>query len=251
MSILKKATERASDEELELVDQLANLFKKSTLSLQEKLVNPSIFMRRQELSMLIGTYEVFKLIQNIKGSIFYFGVYHGNGLMNFANLASALEPFNHSREIVGFDTFSGYDEISDKDKTHGKSFRTLVKGGFSSNSLEFLNELIKIYDKNRPLNHVPKIHLIKGDVRKTLPEYLTKNQHTVVSLMVLTLNLYEPTKIALTSLWPRIPKGGVVIIHSLNEDYYPGATKAIFESLGTVKINTFPFTPNMAYIIKE
>jgi len=251
LSILRKATERSSDEELKLVDELANLFKNSSLSLQEKLVNPSIFMRRQELSMIIGNYEVFKLIREVKGSIFYFGVYHGNGMMNFANLAAALEPFNHSREIIGFDTFTGYPEISEKDKTHGKSFHTLVEGGFSSKSLEFLNELIKIYDKNRPLNHVPKIHLVEGDISKTLPEYLAKNQHTVVSLVVLTINLYEPTKLALTTLWPRIPKGGIVIIHSLNEDYYPGATKAVFDSLGSVKINTFPFTPNMAYIVKE
>lgn len=251
MSILKKATERASDDELTLVDQLADLFKNSPLELQEKLVNPSIFIRRQELSMIIGNYEVFKLIQNIKGSIFYFGVYHGNGLMNFANLASALEPYNHSREIIGFDTFSGYPNISEKDKSHGKSFRTLVEGGFSSDSLEFLNELTKIYDKNRPLNHIPKIRLVKGDIMKTLPEFLEKNQHTVVSVVVLTINLYEPTKLVLDTLWPKIPKGGVVIIHSLNENYYPGATRAVFESIGSVKINTFPFTPNMAYIIKE
>lgn len=251
LCILRKTTEHSTDEELKLVDELANLFKNSSLSLQEKLVNPSIFMRRQELSMIIGNYEVFKLIREVKGSIFYFGVYHGNGLMHFANLAAALEPFNHTREVIGFDTFTGYPEISEKDKTHGKSFLSLVEGGFSSNSLEFLNELIKIYDKNRPLNHVPKIHLIKGDVGKTLPEYIAKNQHTVVSLLVLTMNLYEPTKLALTTLWPRIPKDGIVLIHTLNEEIYPGATNAVFDSLGSVKINTFPFTPNMAYIVKE
>jgi len=65
------------------------------------------------------------------------------------------------------------------------------------------------------------------------------------------MNLYDPTKLVLETLWPRMPRGGVVIIHSLNEDYYPGATSAVLETLGTVKINTFPFTPNMSYIIKE
>ncbi len=207
-------------------------------------------MRRQELSMLIGNYEVFKLIQNIKGSIFYFGVFHGGGLMNFANLSAAIEPFNHTREIIGFDTFSGYSKISEEDKTHGKDFRTLVEGGFSSNSQEFLYELIKIYDKNRPVNHVQKIQLIKGDVKNTLPEYLSKNQHIVISLLVLTMNMYEPTKLVLETLWDRIPNGGVVVIHSLNEDYYPGATKAVFDTLGSVNIKTYPFTPNLAYIIK-
>jgi len=251
LSILRKDTERASDKELALIDRLSKLFEKSTLSLQEKMVNPSLFMRRQELSKIIGNYESFKLIQNVKGSVFYFGVYHGNGLMNFANLSASLEPFNHTREIIGFDTFEGYPEIGDKDKTHGKKYRTLVEGGFSSNSLDLIKQLVEIYDENRPLNHVPKIKLIKGDVCKTLPEYISKNQHTVASLVVLTMNLYDPTKLVLETLWPRMPRGGVVIIHSLNEDYYPGATSAVLETLGTVKINTFPFTPNMSYIIKE
>ena len=248
---LKNFTERASEEELKLVDDLAKLFRKWPISLQEKIVNPSLFMRRQELSQILGNYEVFKLIENVKGSIFYFGVFHGAGLMNFANLTAALEPFNHTREVIGFDTFSGYPEISDKDSTHGKSFRTLVKHGFSSNSYSYLKKIIKIYDQNRPLNHVPKITLIKGDVNKTLPKFITRNQHTVPSLIVLTMNLYKPTKLVLKTLWPRMPKGGIIIIHSLNEEYYPGATQAVLDVLGEVKINTFSFTPNMAHIIKQ
>ncbi|MDD2620318.1 MAG: macrocin O-methyltransferase [Syntrophomonadaceae bacterium] len=251
MSELRKATERSSEQELIWVDEMAEIYNNCSISLPEKLVNPSLFMRRQELSYLLADYEIFKLVQNIKGSVFYFGVYHGAGFMTFANLAAALEPYNHTREIIGFDTFTGYPSITQEDKTHGKQFQTLTEGGFYSDSLELLNNIIYLYDRNRPLNHINKTSLIKGDLCITLPEYLEKNQHTLVSLVVLTVNLYEPTKTALSLLWPRIPKGGVIVIHSLNEEYYPGATKALLEVVGAdYSIQTYPFAPNLAYVVK-
>ena len=251
MTVLEKVTERAAPSELADVEELAELFENWPLTLQEKLINPGVWMRRQELSYLLANYEIFKFTQNVKGSIFYFGVFHGAGLMTFANLSAALEPFNHTREIVGFDTFQGYPEISSSDQSHGKSFRTLVPGGFTSNSREHLERLFSLYDRNRPLGHIQKTKLIEGDVCQTLPEYLSQNEHTLVSLAVLTMNLYEPTRDVLNRLWPRMPKGAVVVIHSLNEDYYPGATKAALESLGSeVSIQTFPFAPNLAYIVK-
>lgn len=252
MSILKKATERASDKELSDVSKLSELFKDAPLTIEEKLVNPGLFIRRQELSYILANYEIFKLIQNIKGSIFYFGVYHGAGFMIFANLSAALEPFNHTREIIGFDTFSGYPEVTEEDVTHGKSYKTLTKGGFKSDSYSFLQSLFELYDRNRPLSHIPKVKLIKGDVLQTLPHYLKKNQHTLVSLAIFTMNLYRPTKRALELVWSRMPKGGICVMHSLNEEYYPGATRSVFEVLGSdVKINTFPFAPNLAYIVKN
>ena len=252
MSVLKKATERASAKELSSVDRLAVMFDKCSLTLQEKMVNPGLFIRHQELSYLLANFEVFKLIQNVKGSIFYFGVYHGGGFMTWANMSAALEPFNHTREVIGFDTFSGYPSIGEKDKTHGKSFGTLIEGGFASDSQEFLEALFDLFNENRPLSHIPKTKLIKGDVCQTLPEYLSRNQHTLASAVVLTINLYEPTKTALELLWPRIPTGGVVVIHSLNEEYYPGATVAVLDVLGSnVMINTFPYAPNLAYIVKR
>lgn len=252
-SPLTNATERGSAPELRLVGEIARLYGDCRLTPEEKIANPGLFMRRQELSYLIADYEIFKLIQGIKGSIFYFGVYHGAEFMTLANLSSALEPFNHTREIVGFDTFTGNRGISDVDTTHGKEYRTLVEGGFASESKDLLERLIGCYDSNRPLGHIPKVKLVEGDVRLTLPRYLETNQHTVVSLVVSTMNLYEPTQTALSLLWPRIPEGGVVVVHSMNEEYYPGATKAVMDVLGgsfTERVSTLPYAPNMAYIVK-
>lgn len=251
---LQKINELSSEAELSAVDTLAQLYEDSALSLQEKLVNPGLFMRRQELSYFIANYEVFKLVEHIKGSIFYFGVYHGAGFMTFANLSAALEPYNYPRKIIGFDTFEGYPEsaISARDATPGKSFQTLAPGGYKSDSFDSITRLIDLYDANRALSHLPKARLVKGDIMTTLPAYLEENQHAIASLIVLTINLYEPTKLVLDLLWPIMPRGGVALVHTLNTDVYPGATRAVFDSLGTsIAINSLPYAPNLAYIVKE
>lgn len=250
MSELRKATERASQGELDGISRLANLFERWPLSMEEKIVNLGLFMRRQELSYLLANYEIFKQIQHVKGSLFYFGVYHGAGFMTWANLSAALEPFNHTRELVGFDTFSGYPAIGEKDRSD-RVYATLVEGGFYSDSEVLLNERIRLYDEARALNHIRKCSLVRGDVCETLPEYLRTHQHALISAIVLTMNLYEPTRQALACCWPRLAVGGAVVIHSLNEEYYPGATRALLDELGSVAIRTFSYTPNLAYVIKE
>ena len=42
------------------------------------------------------------------GSIIQFGVRWGRELALFEMLRTIFEPFNHSRSIYGFDTFTGY-----------------------------------------------------------------------------------------------------------------------------------------------
>ena len=248
---IENFTENASKNELSLVSQLVDAFDQFPISKEEKITAPALFMRRQELSYLLANYEVFKLIQNVKGSIFYFGVFHGAGFMNFANLSAALEPFNHTRRLIGFDTFEGYPEIGEMDKTHGKEYKTLVEGGFKSDTKQHIENLIKLYDQNRSLNHISKLSLVEGDVCQTLPQYLKENQHTVTSLVILTMNLYEPSKKAIELLWPTMPKGAVIVAHSMNEEFYPGITRAVFDALGDdITIQTFPFAPNFAYIVK-
>ncbi|NHN33870.1 class I SAM-dependent methyltransferase [Paenibacillus sp. S3N08] len=246
--------ENASKNELSLVQRLYQLSETDGKRLlgEEKAIFPSVFMRRQELSYILANYEIFKQIQDVKGSIFYFGVYYGEGFMTYANLCAALEPFNHSRQIIGFDTFDGYPEVTANDVNPQLEYRTMHAGGWASNFYDVLNELIEIYDSNRPISQLTKAKLVKGDVNVTLPDYIEKNPHSVASLVVLTMNLYEPTKNALSLLWPRMPKGGIVVMHSIDQHITPGITAALLDTIGiNHEIKIFPYAPNLAYIIKR
>lgn len=89
-----------------------------------------------------------------------------------------------------------------------------------------------MFDLNRFLNHIPKVEVIKGDASMTIPQYIRQNQHLVVSLLNLDFDVYEPTKIALEHLVPRMPRGGIIVFDELNNDLWPGETVAVMETIG-------------------
>lgn len=48
-----------------------------------------------------------------------------------------------------------------------------------------------------------------------------------------------------------MPKGGFIAITALNEEYSPGATRALLDVLGFDRlIETLPFAPNLAFVTK-
>ena len=170
--------------------------------------------------------------------------------MTWALLSEIFEPLNHLRNIIGFDTFSGIVSISDKDNTDTVQAK---KGGMSIDAYDDLLESIRLYNKNRFLKHIDKVKLVKGDVKLTLPKYLKENPHTVISLLYLDINIFEPTAIALRHLVPRMPKGGVIVFDELNHEVWPGETIAVIQELGLnkLKIERFPFGSTMSYAVIE
>lgn len=158
----------------------------------------------------------------------------------------------YTERLIGFDTFEGFPKISNSDNSQYKN-EELKENGFST-EYDVYNELldiIKEYDENRFLNQFKKIELVKGDATKTIPEYIRKNQHLIIALLFLDFDLYEPTKVALDILLSRIPKGGVIAFDEINNQFWPGETKALIEKficINKLEIKKFDFDPNIAYI---
>jgi hypothetical protein len=127
----------------------------------------------------------------------------------------------------------------------------MKKGGFSADSYEDLVDDIALFDKNRFLNHIPKVKLVKGDVGVTIPKFLEENPQQIVSLLHLDFDLYEPTKVALSYFLPRMSKGSVIIFDELNNLNWPGETTAVLEglSLNAIEIKRFSFEPHVSYAV--
>lgn len=242
---------RTTQKEIEFRVELDKYFAKSIGSNVEKLQNFAKYVPTQDLRKFICRYEVFKKILHVHGSIIECGVLYGGGLMTWAHLSEIFEPLNHTRNIIGFDTFSGFVSLSDKDKTakaaQGKT------GGLSIDSYNDLLESIRLYDKNRFLPHIQKVKLVKGDINDTLPKYLEKNPHLVVGLLWLDFDIYEPTLVALKHLVPRIPMGGIIAFDELSHEVWPGETIAVMEEIGlnNLKIERFPFGGTVSYAVME
>jgi hypothetical protein len=242
---------RTTPSEIELRSEMDNYFSNSIGSNIEKLQNFSKYVPTQELRKFICRYELFNQVLRVHGSIIECGVLFGGGLMTWAHLSEIFEPINHTRNIIGFDTFSGFEGVSEKDRTgtalHGK------KGGLSVDSYKDLKESVRLYDNGRFLNHINKVKLVKGDIKDTLPVFIEENPHLVVSLLWLDFDIYEPTLIALRHLIDRIPKGGIIAFDELNHEVWPGETIAVREvlELNKLRIERFPFGGTLSYAVME
>lgn len=225
-----------------------NSFEQSNCPVEKKIENFTKYIRRQRIARFLAHYEIFKKQLGVKGSVIECGVHHGGGLMTWAKLSSTLEPHNYHRKIIGFDTFSGFPAVTPEDS----AFLGPAVGEFSENYdiLAELNACIQEYDENRSINHIPKIELVPGDANLTIPDYIDKNPHLLVSLLYLDFDLYQPTLSALKAIVPRMPKGSIIAFDELNNAQWPGETLAAIEYLkmGNYRLECFYFEPNVSFI---
>jgi hypothetical protein len=236
-----------------VMDGLCAAFENSCVPLAQRLQTFPRHVRRQDLARFLVRYEIFKLNLGIHGSIVECGVFAGGGLMTWSQCSAIMEPYNHTRRVIGFDTFTGFPHIHDKDRRAGKSEHLHVGAFHSGNQIVGeLQNLAKLHDMNRPIGHIPKVELVEGDSRKTIPQYVQENPHLLISLLYLDFDLFEPTKIALEHLLPRVVRGGIVAFDELNSHDMPGETAAFLETLAdsTGPLRRFPADPYISYFVK-
>jgi hypothetical protein len=236
--------------EQEVGKSLEGIFIDSPDSIETKLENFPKYARRQSLKRFLAMYEIFKMILPVKGSIIECGVFRGFSLMAWAKLSTILEPENLTRRIYAFDSFAGFPSVSDADRNGAGVAAT---GDFQSSSYQELVELIRLYDKDRFLGHIPKVELLPGDAVKVIPEFVQKNSHLLVSLLFLDFDLYEPTKVALEQFVPRMPRGAVVAFDELDNPIWPGETKALLDTLlvSRLKIQRLDWDPYIGYAVLD
>lgn len=227
---------------------IESIFLNCSDSVEIKLENFTKYVRRQHLKRFLALYEVFKLVLPVKGSVIECGVWRGFSLMAWAKLSTMLEPENLTRRIYGFDTFEGFPSVHDIDRS---AFKANERGELSSDSYDELFQLIKEYDADRFLGHIGKVELIRGDMAKTIPEFIERHQHLMVSLLFIDCDLYEPTRTALEHFLPRMPKGAIVAFDDLDNPIWPGETLAILETVGLnkLKLQRLEWDPYIAYAV--
>lgn len=195
------------------------------------------------IAKMLAHYELFKMVQSLPGAIVECGVFKGASLSRFAMFREILEN-DFSKKIIGFDIFGDYPETSfEADKGHRKEF--IESAGQES---ILVDQMIQVLENKKCRKNV---ELIAGDICTTVPNYVKENPQLKISLLNLDTDIYEPAVTILEHLWPRIVKGGILIL----DDYavFPGETKAVddyFKGVG-VKIQKFGFCMTPCYIIKE
>lgn len=244
---------RWTEAELAYRDRLERYYAESPGSHTEKLNAFPKYVTRQTLARFLALQDLFRMTLDVPGDTVECGVHAGGGLMTFAQLSAIFEPVNLQRRIIGFDTFAGFPAITPADTGGAAPNPELRKGGFAADSLADLERCIELYDANRVIGHLQKVVLVPGDATGTIPSFLAANPHTVVSLLHLDFDLYEPTRVALEHFLPRMPKGAVVVFDELNHPAWPGETVALAETVGirSLRLRRFSFEPYISYAVIE
>lgn len=227
---------------------LARTFEASADAIEARLETFPRYARRKTITRFVTLYELFKLALPVKGSVVECGVFRGFGLMTWAHLSAVLEPANLTRRIYGFDSFEGFPAVSEHDTN---AHKMPVAGELNGDSYEELSRLIDIYDQDRFLGHIDKVHLVKGNVVDTVPKFVEEHPHLVISLLFLDVDLYEPTKAAVEHLLPRMPTGSVLALDQLDNPIWPGEARAVLDTVGirNLDLRRFAWDPYVAYAI--
>ncbi|MFD0961889.1 TylF/MycF/NovP-related O-methyltransferase [Paenibacillus chungangensis] len=194
------------------------------------------------MSKMMAHYELFKMANDLPGAIIECGVFKGASLLRFAMYRELLSsPF--SKKIIGFDIFGKFPETNFQDDIQFRE-KFIAGAGEDSISVDQLYEVLSHKGINK------QIELVSGDITKTVPDYVKQHPELKISVLNLDTDIYEPSITILEHLYPRLVKGGILIM----DDYgtFPGETKAVDDYFKhqDVEIRKFPFAMTPCYLIK-
>lgn len=219
--------------------------KKYTIDVSRKWEYENGFYLSCETSRIgkfLNHLEIYKKIIHLPGDILEFGVYKGASLVRLLSFRDLLECEN-SRKIFGFDIFGKFpDNLElEKDREFVRKFENAGGYGISKNELQ----------KHLSAKGLGNFELIEGDINKTIPKFLKAHNPIKISLLHIDVDVYEPTKLILESLWDKVVKDGIVML----DDYgtVEGETKAVDEFFAKqdIRIHKPKYNHIPAYIIKQ
>jgi len=231
--------------------EFAEHFKNSPIPDDQLLSNMGLFLSSKALSRILFMDHLYKQIIDVMGVVMEFGTRWGPNLGEFAALRGIYEPFNRHRKIIGFDTFEGFPKIDSKDG-HSDMMEVghlTVPEGYK----EYLEKVLEFQERDNPLSHIRKFELCAGDATKTLPRYLTDNPETIIALAYFDFDVYEPTRICLEAIKPRLVRGSILGFDELNDPDSPGETLALMEVFGlnNIKLKRYPYASRTSYFVVE
>jgi O-methyltransferase len=182
----------------------------------------------------------YVLAHNIGGALVECGVFQGGNAV--VMVRTLLNAGVTDRDIYLYDTFEGFPkpEAIDFEYEHGPALETWQKhkkpDDQSEDGSDWLRyPLEKVQERVLSLGYpAERIHFVKGLVENTIPQQAPEK----IALLRLDTDFYRSTKHELIHLYPRLQRGGILII----DDYgaLHGARVATDEYL---KENNIPFFP--------
>jgi O-methyltransferase len=205
------------------------------------------------------SFDMGKMVadNNIEGDIIECGVAAAG---NFASMMlGVLSSDNYiRRKFIGFDSFQGI-QLAGKKDTVQAGIGAITHDVNVPEEQLLVSSGITVHPKQQVINNLSNwglygqiphdIDLIEGWIQNTLPSY--EDKISKIAILRLDMDIYAPTKFTLEKLYPKIVKGGIIIIDDWALD---GARIACEEYFKENNINLEPLTilnSTPVYFIKK
>lgn len=171
---------------------------------------------------------------NVPGAFVECGVWRGGSSMAAAWTYQRLG--NGDVDLFLFDTFEGMSPPGAEDfsLSRGKSAAQLLASSDRNAEVWAYAPFADVRRNLKNTGYDPdRVHFVKGMVEETIPDHAPEQ----ISILRLDTDWYKSTKHELTHLFPRLSKGGVLII----DDYgaWAGARQAVDEYFATLGLKPF------------
>ena len=240
-----------SGHEHQVDEGLVAALKNAPIPDSQIMENLGLFLSSKDFSRMLFMHHIYQKIIDVPGVVFDFGTRWGNNLALFSTFRSMYEPFNRHRKLVGFDTFTGFPRLHEKDG--GSDLMAEGNVATTDDYQTFLDNVMRMKEQQNPLAHIKKYELRAGDACEQLPKYLEENPHTIVALAYFDFDIYLPTHECLKLIKDRVVKGSVIGFDELNDQDSPGETLALMEVFGlnNVSLRRLPVTSRTSYFVVE
>lgn len=156
------------------------------------------------------------------------------GVAKGGSLQIMKKYLNHQFVIYGFDSFSNMPPLTEKDENEKRALNhnfTMKNNKLIGNVFGSEKICLNGFKKNNI--SLENVHLVKGFFQDSIPKYLN-NLNNIV-LLRLDSDWYESTYYVLEQLYPKVVKGGIILI----DDFYAyiGCRKAVIEYFNNHNLN--------------
>jgi hypothetical protein len=243
MEIGKESIGQSTARDVHVLAKRRAFFENTHESTEAILANFPTFVRRVSITRFLAHYELFRRVRELPGSIVELGVFKGASMFTFAHLLEIFCHGDRSRKVLGFDSFEGLGVLNEKDGS-SEGDHSKLTGGWSAKSFEpELMGMIDLFTEESFVPSAPRIAIIKGDIKETVPTYTSQNPGLRISLLHFDCDLYEPTILGLRHLVPHVVPGGLIVFDEYAITAWAGETQAVEDYFGRgKKIEKFCWT---------
>ena len=197
---------------------------------ENKIVASTVTMKGSPREVFLENLasEIYR--KRLQGNVAEAGVFRGD----FAKVINRIFP---DRKLYLFDTFEGFDA---RDIAYEEGYDKVPDKGdyFSATSTGL------IFEK---MTHPEMVVIRKGYVPETFEGL--KDTFCFVNL---DMDLYKPTLEALRWFWPRMVKGGGILIHDYFDTFnFPNLKKGVIEFVEEVAAQSFPIGDGLSVFIAK